>query len=98
MPLFHRNAPFLNLSTRMSSGCAIVHARDRIGLKQLFDDNSSTFSYLLWDQDTKDAVVIDPVDLQVDRDLREVKDLGLHLHYGINTHAHAGTYYQDCRM
>ena len=95
MTLFHRNVSFQILSRRMSSGCAIVHARDRIGLKQLFDDDSSTYTYLLWDQSTKDAIVIDPVDLQVDRDLKEVQDLGLRLHYGINTHLHAGTYSQD---
>jgi sulfur dioxygenase len=32
---------------------------------------------------------VDPVDIQVDRDLGAVKDLGLNLVYGVNTHAHA---------
>lgn len=67
-----------------------------MGLKQLFDEDSSTYTYLLWDQDSKDAVLVDPVDIQVDRDLKEVEKLGLNLRYGINTHAHAdhitGTY------
>lgn len=73
----------------MSKGGGIVKAGEKIGLKQLFDDDSSTYTYLLWDQATKDAIVIDPVDLQVDRDLAEVKELGLNLVYGVNTHAHA---------
>lgn len=60
-----------------------------IGIRQLFDDESSTYTYLLWDLDTKDAVLIDPVDTQVDRDLAVVKEEGLNLIYGINTHAHA---------
>ncbi len=70
-------------------GGAIVRTSDTIGVKQMFDDDSSTYTYLLWDQATKDAILVDPVDLQVDRDLAAVKDLGLNLVYGANTHAHA---------
>lgn len=68
---------------------SIIKAGDRIGLKQLFDEDSSTYTYLLWDTNSKDAVLVDPVDIQVDRDLQEVEKLGLNLVYGINTHAHA---------
>jgi sulfur dioxygenase len=68
---------------------AIIRAGEKIGLKQLFDEDSSTYTYLLWDTTTKDAIVVDPVDIQVDRDLIEEKDLGLKLVYGVNTHAHA---------
>eukprot|EP00542_Grammatophora_oceanica_P012512 CAMPEP_0194044042 /NCGR_PEP_ID=MMETSP0009_2-20130614/15580_1 /TAXON_ID=210454 /ORGANISM="Grammatophora oceanica, Strain CCMP 410" /LENGTH=237 /DNA_ID=CAMNT_0038688459 /DNA_START=148 /DNA_END=861 /DNA_ORIENTATION=+ len=64
-------------------------ASTAMGMKQLFDDASSTYTYLLWDQGTKDAVLVDPVDVQVDRDLKEVDALGLKLKYGVNTHAHA---------
>ena len=53
-----------------------------MGLKQLFDEDSSTFTYLLWDTESKDAVIVDPVDIQVDRDMKEVTDLGLNLVYG----------------
>lgn len=68
---------------------AIVKRGDKIGLKQLFDTESSTYTYLLWDTNTKDAIIVDPVDIQVDRDLSIVNELGLNLHYGVNTHAHA---------
>ena len=60
-------------------------ADNKIGLKQLFDDESSTYTYLLWDQDSKDCILVDPVDIQVDRDIQEVKDLGLNLLFGVNT-------------
>jgi sulfur dioxygenase len=59
------------------------------GFKQLFDDDSSTYTYLLWDKDSKDAILVDPVDIQADRDIAEVEKLGLKLIYGVNTHAHA---------
>lgn len=62
-----------------------------IGFRQLFDEESSTYTYLLWDMASasKDAILIDPVDTQVDRDLKVISDENLTLIYGINTHAHA---------
>jgi sulfur dioxygenase len=80
---FRSSTPLKSLLSTMSS------SKGELGLKQLFDEDSSTFTYLLWDKTTKDAVVIDPVDLQVDRDLALVSELGLNLLYGVNTHAHA---------
>ena len=77
-------------------GGTIVRRGTAIGLKQLFDTESSTYTYLLWDAETKDAIVVDPVDTQAERDVQEATDLGLTLVYGVNTHAHAdhitGTY------
>jgi len=61
----------------------------QIGLRQLFDDGSCTYTYLLWDKSTKDAILVDPVDVQVDRDLEAINSLGLNLVYAVNTHAHA---------
>lgn len=70
-------------------GGSIVTKTEKIGLKQLFDDDSSTYTYLLWDTKSKDAILVDPVDIQVERDLMEAKNLDLNLVYGVNTHAHA---------
>lgn len=70
-------------------GGAIVRPSDKMGLKQMFDDDSSTYTYLLWDEASGAAILVDPVDLQVDRDLAAVKELGLNLVFGVNTHAHA---------
>jgi sulfur dioxygenase len=70
-------------------GGSILRKDEKIGFQQLFDDESSTFTYLLWDANTKDAILVDPVDIQVDRDIKAAQDLGLNLVYGVNTHAHA---------
>eukprot|EP00521_Asterionellopsis_glacialis_P000226 CAMPEP_0195249190 /NCGR_PEP_ID=MMETSP0706-20130129/1974_1 /TAXON_ID=33640 /ORGANISM="Asterionellopsis glacialis, Strain CCMP134" /LENGTH=244 /DNA_ID=CAMNT_0040300957 /DNA_START=118 /DNA_END=852 /DNA_ORIENTATION=- len=73
----------------MSKASSVVPVGNQMGFKQLFDDDSSTYTYLLWDTSTKDAILVDPVDIQVDRDLSVVKEEGLNLVYGVNTHAHA---------
>jgi sulfur dioxygenase len=81
---------FKNSSKRFSTmGGAILRKDDKIGFKQLFDEDSSTFTYLLWDHVTSDAILIDPVDIHADRDIAIAKELGLNLVYGVNTHAHA---------
>lgn len=57
--------------------------------RQLFDSKSSTFTYLLADAETKEAVLIDPVIEKVNRDLALINELGLDLKYAIDTHCHA---------
>lgn len=57
--------------------------------QQLFDIESSTFTYLLADQGTREAVMIDPVLDKVDRDLQLIKELDLKLLYILETHVHA---------
>jgi len=37
----------------------------------------------------KEAILIDPVDLMVERDVKLVKELGLTCLFGVNTHCHA---------
>lgn len=56
---------------------------------QLFDAASSTFTYLLFDENTRDALIIDPVDAQLERDLAVLRQYGLHLNWTVETHAHA---------
>ncbi len=56
---------------------------------QLFDAASSTYTYILFDVDTRDALLIDPVDEQLPRDLRVLRELGLTLQWTVETHAHA---------
>ena len=58
-------------------------------LIQLFDIESSTFTYFLVDRATREAMAIDSVDRQVERDLSLIKRLGLTLRYALETHAHA---------
>jgi sulfur dioxygenase len=57
--------------------------------RQLFDPESSTYTYLLADAQTRDAVLIDPVLEQAPRDLELLRDLGLTLRYALDTHVHA---------
>ncbi|HEX2734115.1 MAG TPA: MBL fold metallo-hydrolase [Polyangiaceae bacterium] len=58
-------------------------------LRQLFDQTSSTYSYLLADERTRDAVLIDPVFERHARDVALIRELGLQLRYSIDTHCHA---------
>lgn len=57
--------------------------------RQLFDSNSSTYTYLIADLSTKTALIIDPVLEQVERDLNLLQQLGLTLKYSLETHIHA---------
>ncbi|CAM1301818.1 ETHE1 (predicted) [Pycnogonum litorale] len=57
--------------------------------RQLFDTTSSTYTYLLADKVTRDAVIIDPVYELVSRDSELIQQLELKLLYAINTHVHA---------
>jgi sulfur dioxygenase len=56
---------------------------------QLFDAASSTYTYVLHDPVTREAVIIDPVDEHLERDLQLLRDQGLTLRWIIETHAHA---------
>jgi sulfur dioxygenase len=58
-------------------------------MRQLFDPESSTYSYLLADEVSKQAVLIDSVREQVQRDLKLIDELGLELKYVLETHTHA---------
>ncbi len=57
--------------------------------KQLFDEQSSTYTYLLADLSLGHAIIIDPVYEQAYRDISLIKSLGLDLKYCIETHIHA---------
>lgn len=57
--------------------------------RQLFDAASSTYTYLLADETTREAVLIDTVFEQHARDLALVRELGLRLLYTLDTHCHA---------
>ncbi len=57
--------------------------------RQLFDPQSSTYSYLLADVATREAVLIDPVYEQVRRDGALIEELDLKLVWTLETHVHA---------
>lgn len=57
--------------------------------RQLFDQESWTYTYLLGDRDSREAVLIDPVKGQVGAYLQLLNDLGLTLVAALDTHVHA---------
>ena len=60
----------------------------QINIKQLFDYDTWTYTYLIWNSD-KEAIIIDPVLEQTKRDLDVLDKLGLDLKYIFETHVHA---------
>ncbi|MGH7046542.1 MAG: rhodanese-like domain-containing protein [Stellaceae bacterium] len=57
--------------------------------RQLFDPPSSTYTYLLADRASGEAVIIDPVFEQVRRDAALIAELALTLVCSLETHVHA---------
>ncbi|MDX1914961.1 MAG: MBL fold metallo-hydrolase [Methylophilus sp.] len=57
--------------------------------RQLFDSESSTLTYLIVDDQSREAAFIDPVDRHVDDYMALAKALDLKLKYALETHVHA---------
>jgi sulfur dioxygenase len=57
--------------------------------RQLYDQTSSTYSYLLWDEPTREAVLIDAVFEKHGRDRALIRELELTLVAVLDTHCHA---------
>lgn len=57
--------------------------------RQLFDQDTWSYTYLLADPQTREAVLIDPIIERVDRDVQLLRELGLTLRYTLETHVHA---------
>jgi glyoxylase-like metal-dependent hydrolase (beta-lactamase superfamily II) len=58
-------------------------------LRSLFDPETSTWTYLLADPATHEAVLVDPVREHLERDLAHLGELELRLLYTLETHVHA---------
>ena len=56
---------------------------------QLADPASCTYTYVLADPASVEAVIIDPVDEQLARDLGTLREEGLNLVWAVETHTHA---------
>lgn len=57
--------------------------------RQLFDSESSTYTYLIADEASGAAALVDPVLEQVERDVKLLKELNLTLKFCLETHVHA---------
>lgn len=60
-----------------------------LSLRQLFDRETCTYTYLVYEEASRAAVLIDPVREHLDRDLKLVEELGLKVACVIDTHVHA---------
>lgn len=66
--------------------------------RQLFEEESSTYTYLFGSRDTGEALLLDPVMETVERDLQIIADLGLRLSCTLDTHIHADHITSACRL
>ena len=66
--------------------------------RPLFEKKSSTYTYLLADSETKEAIIIDAVDETQQRDIGLIEELGLDLKYIIETHVHADHITSSCPL
>lgn len=57
--------------------------------KQLFDPETWTYTYLIADPASKEAVFIDPVNTHIDNYVALLDEYGLTLKYSLETHVHA---------
>jgi len=57
--------------------------------RQLFDTSTNTYTYLLADSISREAIIIDSVLEQVKRDIALLNELDLSLRYSLDTHVHA---------
>ena len=57
--------------------------------RQLFERESSTFTYLLAERPGGEALLIDPVKEEVPKYLQLVEELGVRLVFAVDTHVHA---------
>ena len=66
--------------------------------KPLFEQDSSTFTYLIADSVTREAAIIDAVDSMIDRDIALIQELELNLKFIIETHIHADHITSACPL
>ena len=60
-----------------------------MNIRQLFDADTRTYTYLLWDEESRETALIDSVIEQADRDEKIITELGLNLTWLLETHIHA---------
>ena len=61
----------------------------KLVFRQFFDKDTGTFAYFLFDSETMEGRIIDPVKKQFDLSLQFIEELGVELKYVNDTHVHA---------
>lgn len=64
-------------------------ARPSLIVRQLYDRDTFSYTYLLVDPESREGAIVDGVKERFDRDLTLIQELGVELLYAIETHAHA---------
>jgi len=67
-------------------------------LRQFFDKDTEIFKYFLFDPETMEGLIIDPVKEQYGRSLQFIEELGVELKYVIDTHVHADHVTSSCML
>ena len=67
----------------------LLHAGGVVIFRQFIDPETSTHTYLLADEPSREAILIDPVLEQFERDQTLLQELDLTLRYTLETHVHA---------
>ena len=80
-PQFSSNFLFRQVSSLLICICLSNYLTVLGSFLQLFDRESCTYTYLLADTDSKEAILIDPVIELAQRDRQVLEDLGLNLVY-----------------
>lgn len=88
LPVRVRPIPAMPLLDK-ETGARNFESQSTFLFRQFFDIETSSYTYIIADQQTGDAVLVDPVLEQVDRDLQSLDELGLKLRYCLETHLHA---------
>ncbi|MFQ4144854.1 FAD/NAD(P)-binding protein [Chlorogloeopsis sp. ULAP02] len=89
LPVRVRPIPTMPLLNQETGDRTSEILQSNLLFRQFFDPETSSYTYLIADSKTGDAVLVDPVLEQVDRDLQSLDDLGLKLRYCLETHLHA---------
>jgi uncharacterized NAD(P)/FAD-binding protein YdhS/glyoxylase-like metal-dependent hydrolase (beta-lactamase superfamily II) len=89
LPLAPVSAARPEATSPSPTGTAGAAAESTLLWRQLFDVQSSTYTYLVADRASGEAALIDPVREQLERDLEVLGELNLHLSFCLETHLHA---------
>ncbi|CAF0995743.1 unnamed protein product [Brachionus calyciflorus] len=73
----------------MRYNACMKHPNESVIFRQLVDNATYTYTYILADLKSREAVIIDPVYEKVERDVELINQLELKLKYALNTHVHA---------
>jgi len=83
-------SPLQTLAKKTPVNYHIVNQQRGLMLfRPLFDPETSTYTYLIGDRQTGEAVLVDTVLEQGERDRKLLQELGLQLRYCLETHVHA---------